>query len=104
MRNPGGYGAWTDRESGKTVLERDFVKCGHCQTQIAVKPGSVCTVYLIPDPRRPGEFTEESGAWCARCDGPICLRCHAAGVCTPFMRQIEAAEARHRFFERIGVL
>jgi hypothetical protein len=101
MRNPHGYGVWTDRASGKTELERDTVQCRHCQTHIAVKPGSVCTVYLLPDPLQPGHFKEEAGAWCARCGGPICLRCHAQGVCIPFMRKIEAAEAQQRQFERL---
>lgn len=101
MRPSGGYGVWVDRESGKTLLERDFVKCRHCQGQIAVKPGSVCTTYLLPDLTRPGQTREEPGAWCPQCGGPICLACHAKGVCTPFMKQIDEAEARQRLVKGI---
>ena len=93
MKRVAGYGAWVDRESGKVIQEMDTCKCVHCQAHIFVKPGSALTVYLIPDPLHLGAFTEEPGAWCRNCVGPVCLRCHHIGICDPYMRQIERSES-----------
>ena len=101
MRNPHGYGIATDRFSGKTVAEFDYAQCRHCQAHIAVKPGTASTTYLIPDMAHPSGYREEAGAWCTNCFGPICLRCHDKGVCIPFMRKIDAAEARQRQVNKI---
>src|SRR4051812_35343392 len=89
---PAGYGAWTDRQSGSVTKEMDTIQCCHCQKHVFVKPGTVSTVYLIPQLRPFGTYKEEPGAWCSLCNKPVCLPCHAIGTCTPVMKQIEAAE------------
>jgi hypothetical protein len=86
---------------GPGACEADTITCRHCQHIVAVKPGSATTVYLIP--HRDGRWTEEPGAFCRSCMGPICLRCHDAGTCTPFERKLEAMEARGRFLRSIGL-
>ena len=101
MRNPHGYGRWDHPDHDGAQLERDTIKCGHCQSLVFVKPGTVNTVYLVHDMRQPGGFREEPGAFCRCCMSPICLRCHEAGVCTPFMAKVEAAEARQRQVDAI---
>ena len=99
-----GYGAWTDRESGKTRRETDTVKCRHCGGMILVKPGTVNTVYLIPHKGHivdENSYLEEAGAFCRNCMGPICLTCHHDGRCTPFMRVIELQEEKQRLIDSI---
>ena len=105
MKRQEGYGRWTDRQTGKTQGEMDTVKCRHCQTTVFVKPGTVCTTYLIPDRRQPpGHYLEEPGAWCPQCNGPICLVCHDQGICTPFMRLIELQESKQALVDQIARL
>jgi hypothetical protein len=87
---PQGYSVVSDPESG--VVEHDTAQCGHCQRILFTKPGSASTVYLFP--QRDGRVLEELGARCAKCDTPVCLTCHAKGVCVPFERWLEQVEAR----------
>ena len=91
-RRVDGYGAWADRTSGKVVQEMDSVQCCHCQRHIFVKPGTSCTVYLIPDRTNIGQYTEEPGAWCRNCMKPVCLPCHDLGVCDPYLKKLERSE------------
>jgi hypothetical protein len=92
MIRPHGYVTIAHPES--RTIERDAVSCRHCQRIVFVKPGTVSTVYL--EPQQDGTWKETPGAFCRCCMAPICLRCEAQGVCTPFLKQIEAAEARQR--------
>jgi hypothetical protein len=98
VRNPHGYGVWS---SDTGIKEADSITCGHCQQVVFVKPGSATTVYLIygMDPTAPPK--ETPGAGCRVCMRPVCLRCEAAGRCTPFERQIEASEARQRLMRAV---
>lgn len=93
MRKVAGYGVWMVTETGTLKREMDTVQCCHCQKHIFVKPGSSLTVYLIPDPLRLGEFTEQPGAWCRNCMAPVCLECHEHGICDPYLRKLERSEA-----------
>lgn len=93
---------------GDRVLERDTITCGHCNQIILVKPGFGPSVYLIPslhvDPitkQYTMETHEEPGAMCRCCMTPVCLACHAKGVCTPLMQRIEQMEARGRFLHAV---
>lgn len=95
MRNPNGYGVWTDLDSGRQV-ELDTARCGHCQAHVFVKPNTAATVYLIHDASRPGGWREEPGAGCRVCMKPVCLACEAKGTCTPFEKRIEELEAKER--------
>lgn len=74
------------------MIERDTVQCGHCQRVIIVKPGTASTVYLFP--QLVGPDREAPGAACRLCMRPVCLACHGRGVCIPFERRLEQAEAR----------
>ena len=101
-----GYGVWVDSQTGKVTQEMDTVKCVHCQRNVFVKPGTVMTVYLIPDRLKVGLFNEEPGAWCRNCDGPVCLTCHEHGNCdrgsAHFMRAIEKSEAQTAFRDALA--
>jgi hypothetical protein len=77
-------------ENGRT-LERDTITCAHCNRIVMVKPGTGCTTYYIPQLIGPPK--EEAGAWCAVCNKPVCLTCHADGRCLPLMRRLEMMEA-----------
>lgn len=107
MNKQHGYGAWTDRASGNVTREMDTVQCRHCQRHIFVKPGTLSTVYMIPDTRPGmfGQFVEEPGAGCTICGGPVCLPCHDVGTCRPFMEDIARSEtetARRDVRARLG--
>ncbi len=108
MSRQHGYGAWTDRVTGNVTQEFDTRQCRHCQRHIFVKPGTLSTVYLIPDmrPGMFGKFIEEPGAGCTICGGPVCLPCHDIGTCSPFMEQIARSEtemARRDIRARLGL-
>lgn len=91
MLRPGGYAVWTDPSGA--VLERDTVTCGHCSAVTFVKPRTAATVYLIPQgPGRPDR--EEPGAMCSVCWRPVCLRCHAKGICVPLEKRLAQLEGR----------
>jgi hypothetical protein len=94
VRNPTGYATILDPD--RPLVERDTCTCGHCQRIIFTKPGSAQTVYLLQVSIVPDVWKEEPGAFCRVCMRPICLPCHGVGRCTPWERQIEAAEARQR--------
>lgn len=81
---------------GKT--ERDTITCGHCQKLVFVKPGTVSTVYLIPQLLAPD--TEEPGAGCSICRRAICLECYALGICHVWERKIDEMEAKGRLLIR----
>ena len=97
MRNAGGSGLWTDKDSGHVQLELDTITCCHCNKVVFVKPGTGATVYLIPDTQRIGQWNEAMGAFCRLCMKAVCLACDAIGTCSPFERKIERLEARDRF-------
>jgi hypothetical protein len=97
MRNEGGCATWT--EPGKKDKVRDTTTCGHCQFIIVIEPtpwgassGPVTTV---------GVRTREV-PFCRQCSRFICPRCDGKG-CTPFMRKVEAREARSRMLEEMGI-
>ena len=99
MRTPTGYATITDPD--RPIVERDTCTCGHCQRVIIVKPHTASTVYLVLN-RQTLRWHEEAGAFCRVCMRPVCLACHAAGTCTPWERQLAAAEARDRFRRSVG--
>lgn len=102
MRNAQGYVTiFGDFREGEHILERDTVTCGHCNQIVFTKPGTVSTVYLIPQLNGPDR--EEPGAFCRQCMGAICLKCCAEGLCTPLMRRIEEMEAKNQMLSRIVV-
>lgn len=102
MRNPSGYGVYTDRLQERKPVEYDTLTCGHCQRIVFVKPGSAGTIYLVVD-RAATTFREEPGAFCRVCMRPVCLPCHDVGRCTPWEQKIEASEARERFLQAAGI-
>lgn len=75
-------------------LEHDTLQCVHCQRILVLKPGSGGTTYLFH--HRDGRVTEAPGAWCGRCDAPVCLACHADGRCRPWEAQLLVLEAAER--------
>ena len=79
-----GYSTWTSND-GKTTLERDLLRCCHCQFQWYVKPGS-----------------GNQRGWCSMCNEPTCgaLKCQS---CIPFMRKIDEQEKRQRNFAELGL-
>ncbi len=91
MRHAAGYGVWTDRVTGSVLAEADTAQCSHCQAHIFLKPGTACTVYRILD-RATLRWSDEAGAWCTVCNGPVCLACHADGRCRPFLEELAVAE------------
>lgn len=85
MRAPGGYATWTDPAAARPV-ERDTFTCAHCSRIVVVEP--------ICDPSAAGGF-------CRQCMAHLCTRCANRGVCDPFMRKLERAEARDRLLRSI---
>ncbi len=75
---------------GFETIERDTITCKHCGQIVMVKPGTVSTVYYIP--QLVGPPKEEPGAGCRLCGGAICLDCYDVGTCTPLEKRIEFAE------------
>jgi hypothetical protein len=71
-----GYGYNRVKLDGRTVEEHDTFQCAHCNTTVFVKPA-------------------EPSPWCACCDRQWCGQPQCR-ECTPFMKKIEAAEARDR--------
>jgi hypothetical protein len=85
VRRPGGYLVVTDRISGLVTREADTITCAHCNTVIAVPPGS----------------NMSNAGYCLRCSKATCAR-EACQRCTPFEQKLEQAEARERFHRRLG--
>jgi hypothetical protein len=83
-RRAKGYAVWSGPD-GRPV-ERDTLQCVHCQAHWFVEPGSG---------RRRG--------FCTRCMGPTCgaAKCDP---CAPFLKQLEAMEARNRFAQAAGLV
>ena len=106
MRNPHGYAVISSPDGPMT--ERDCITCVHCQRVVEVKPGSGSTVYLTRwlilsvDPRLPAQIVvdEHAGAMCARCNRPVCLKCHDLGRCIPFEVRLAKMEGRLSFWSR----
>ncbi len=71
-----GYACLTDPDLG--VKECDTHTCAHCQRLVHVPPN---------------KQIETVGDICRGCMAVICLYCAGKG-CTPFMKKIEAMEAR----------
>lgn len=92
-RRPAGYA--TIAAPDTPLIEYDTARCCHCGRVIFLKPGTASTVYLVlawDTLRRLYRWLEEMGAWCARCDQPVCLSCHEIGTCTPFERWLDQQE------------
>lgn len=70
MRRADGYHVWTDRENGRTLMERDSVTCAHCGAHV---------------------FADPSLGWCGRCARAVCGPCVSEGRCTPLERRLEQA-------------
>jgi len=85
MLRPGGYLTGVSRDGRKE--EADTFTCRHCQRIIVV---------------RTRERAEDLGGLCKTCMGLVCPHC-AGGVCMPFERSLELAEARGRMLRDIGL-
>jgi len=70
------------------TVERDTLRCCHCQRHIIVPPG----------PPKPGE---ELYGVCRQCHSITCPPCAALGTCTPWEKQLERQEARGRMLKAI---
>ncbi|WP_257318451.1 hypothetical protein [Shinella pollutisoli] len=78
MRSPGGILICTDVTGA--AREADTFTCAHCNAVVIVKP--------MTDPA-------EMGGRCRMCDGLICKRCAARGVCDPFEEKLKRIEASY---------
>ena len=80
-------------------VERDTVKCRHCQRIVEVKPGTMGTVYLVPNAPGTG-WVEVAGAYCSSCSGPTCLSPQCLQSCEHgsrhWEREMDRYEARAR--------
>ena len=99
MRRHMGYVLIIDPDA--PTIERDFVKCQHCQRGIELKPGTDARVYLIPDGTG---YREVAGCFCRKCFGPICPACDDKGTCAPWREALEREEARARLFKAVGII
>lgn len=70
------------KQADGTELGFDTFTCCHCNKPVVIKTQDPSTV----------------GGFCIRCDKKTCPACHRRGICTPFMKRVEAAEdaAYHR--------
>ena len=75
MLKPGGYTFEID-PSGK-LLEGETFMCVHCNRHTHI---------------RPGERATDIGAYCMRCNGPVCRGCARLGECDPLAAKIERWE------------
>lgn len=81
-----GYATLVDPQGSK---ECDTFNCAHCQKIVHIPPAVN------------GKKTMPGGA-CAACGHKlICDKCVDLGVCTPFLKQIEAVEAANRMYETV---
>lgn len=100
MRNPGGYAVIVAPEPtrvnfdrlrcetiGEGTFEADTFTCIHCNHIVHVKAGAI---------------PEELGSMCRGCMKMVCPRC-APGPCVPWLKQLEAAEARDRALRSYGM-
>jgi hypothetical protein len=87
MRNPGGYAARIDKETGKTLVEADTFSCRHCQRIVHV---------------RPKERPEDIGGLCGMCHGLICPQCLGQG-CDEIERKLERWEASYHARRSYGL-
>lgn len=85
MFRPGGYGFCFDPDG--TKQEHDTFTCFHCQF-----------VVMVPPKCNPDDL----GGMCRICMNMICPRCVNKGVCTPFEKKLEQAEAKRRFHAVFG--
>lgn len=88
MRNPGGYGVATDRETGKVISETDSFTCGHCGRIVFVKPKC--------DPA-------DLGGNCYLCWKLVCPQCHAKGNCDPMEKKLDRMEASYHARRSYGL-
>lgn len=73
---------------GRLVDEHDAASCAHCQRVVRVKAKA---------------GTEDAPGFCRCCMAIVCRRCETKRECTPFMRAIEAQEARGRALRSMGL-
>jgi len=100
VRRPQGYVTVTTLEG--PMLEYDTMTCGHCNTVVIVKPGTVNTVFLVPDPASVfAPLKEVPGAGCRVCMRGVCLRCEQRGICVPLERSLEQMEQRGRVLQSV---
>ena len=69
--------------------ESDTVTCCHCNSAWYIRSN---------DPN----IKADLGGWCRMCGKAICPKCCDKG-CTPFLKKLEAYEAKERMFTAIGV-
>jgi len=88
MLKPHGYGRSWDRESGKTLKERDTVTCKHCNRVFHIEP--------FCDPA-------DAGGFCTVCSSIVCKRCaylqSLGKPCTPFVERLARMDT---YMERGG--
>jgi len=88
-----GYATIVDPNvNGGRPMEASTVFCCHCQMIVFLHSLST------------GKRDENDiGGFCFKCMKPTCGPCADKGVCVPFERKIEQAEARGRMLAAIGV-
>jgi hypothetical protein len=88
-----GYATLVDPDrNGGRAMEASTVSCCHCQA-----------VVFLHDLATGKRNESDIGGFCFRCMKPTCGPCADRGVCDPFEKQIERAEARGRMLAAIGV-
>lgn len=84
-----GYYRNDDRPSGGKLAEDDVQTCTHCQAVIKMRKW------------------KDDGAWCGRCEAPICTACAPRLLthgCEPFLKQLELhveRQIRRRQYEKL---
>jgi hypothetical protein len=85
MHRPGGFLIATGPDG---VKEWDTFTCCHCQA-----------ITIVPARAAP----DDCGGFCRLCMRMTCKAC-AGKECTPFEKQLERAEARHRSLRSMGLV
>lgn len=99
-QGPGiGYATIVDPTSSRTV-EMDTITCAHCQRLVFLHD----TTGRRKRAEDVNAGKHDPGGFCRCCKSNICGPCADKGTCTPFMKKIEAIEARARLMCAIGVL
>ena len=84
-----GYYRNDDRVAGGRLAEADVRTCTHCQAVIKMQDW------------------KQDGAWCGKCNAPICTHCGARAEiygCEPFMMQLERAMGLGHKYEQFRKL
>lgn len=81
--------------AGKVVGESHTFTCCHCNRVVEVPAKGSASGIAGPPP--------DLGGFCRRCMHTVCGPCCDDGTCVPFLKRVEAAEARAAMLRSIGV-